>query len=154
MVSTTLKPQNLVQNRNSKTHLTNHCFGIRCGKNLLKVVKPQGNVQIHIHIFQLTLRQENEIAKRTGELITILPGKKEENLMLHMEDNQIMYFRGEDIPCMMVAIKLYKSIDFDAKKKFTEELIKMIKETTNIEPNDIYVSFDEYQTWGKQGILF
>ena len=42
MVSTTLKPQNLVQNRNSKTHLTNHCLGIRCGKKLLKVVEPQG----------------------------------------------------------------------------------------------------------------
>lgn len=103
---------------------------------------------------KLTLRQENEIARRTGELITLLPGKKEENLMLHLEDNQIMYFRGEDIPCMMVDVKLYKSIDFDAKKKFTEELMKMIKETTNIEPNDIYVSFDEYQNWGKQGTLF
>ena len=81
---------------------------------------------------KLTLRQENEIAKRTGELITILPGKKEENLMLHLEDNQIMYFRGDDIPCMMIAVKLYNTIDFDAKKKFTEELVKMIKETTNM----------------------
>ena len=97
---------------------------------------------------------ENDIAKKTGELITILPGKKEENLMLHLEDNQIMYFRGEDIPCMMIAIKLYRSIDFEAKKKFTEELIKMIKDTTNIDPKDIYVSFDEYQNWGKQGTLF
>ena len=103
---------------------------------------------------KLTLRQENDIAKKTGELITILPGKKEENLMLHLEDNQIMYFRGEDIPCMMIAIKLYKSIDFEAKKKFTEELIIMIKDTTNIDPKDIYVSFDEYQNWGKQGTLF
>ena len=42
MVSTTLKPQNLVQNRNSKTRLTNHCLGIRRGKKLLKVVEPQG----------------------------------------------------------------------------------------------------------------
>ena len=42
MVPTTLKPQNLVQNRNSKTHLTNHCLGIRCGKILSKVVEPQG----------------------------------------------------------------------------------------------------------------
>ena len=42
MVPTTLKPQNLVQNKNSKTHLTNHCLGIRCGKKLLKVVEPQG----------------------------------------------------------------------------------------------------------------
>ncbi len=30
---------------------------------------------------KFSLRQENEIVKRTGELITILPGKKEENLM-------------------------------------------------------------------------
>lgn len=52
MVSTTLKPQNLVQNTNSKTHLTHHYLGIRCGKNLLKVVKPQGIIQIHIHIIQ------------------------------------------------------------------------------------------------------
>ena len=96
---------------------------------------------------KLTLRQENEIAKRTGELITILPGKKEENLMLHLEDNQIMYFRGDDIPCMMIAVKLYNTID-------TEELVKMIKETTNIEINDVYVSFDEYPNWGKQGTLF
>lgn len=103
---------------------------------------------------KLTLRQENEIAKRTGELITLLPGKKEENLMLHLEDNQIMYFRGEDIPCMMIDVKLYKKMALEAKKKFTEELMKMIKETTNIEPNDIYVSFDEYEHWGKQGTLF
>ena len=41
MVSTTLKPRNLVQNRNSKTHLTNHCLGIRCGKKLLKIVEPK-----------------------------------------------------------------------------------------------------------------
>ena len=51
MVSTTLKPQNLVQNRNSKTHLTNHCLGIRCGKNLHQVVKATGkNTNPHSHI--------------------------------------------------------------------------------------------------------
>lgn len=102
---------------------------------------------------KLTLKQENEIAKRTGELITILPGKKEENLMIHLEDDQIMYFRGGVVTCMMIAVKLYKTIDFEAKKKFTEELMKMINETTKIEINDIYVSFDEYENWGKQGSL-
>ena len=51
--ATTLKPQNLVQNANSKTHLTNHCFGIRCGKSLHKVVKATGvytNPHSHISI--------------------------------------------------------------------------------------------------------
>ena len=53
LFATTLKPQNLVQNANSKTHLTNHCFGIRCGKSLLKVVKATGvytNPHSHISI--------------------------------------------------------------------------------------------------------
>ena len=57
MVPTTLKPQNLVQNKNSKTHLTNHCLGIRCGKILSKVVEPQGkntNPHSHISILQNT----------------------------------------------------------------------------------------------------
>ena len=102
---------------------------------------------------KFSLRQENEIVKRTGELITILPGKKEENLMLHIEDNQILYFRGTDVPCMMIEVKLYKNIEFEAKKIFTEELVTMINNITAIEAKDIYVSFDEYPNWGKQGTL-
>ena len=56
MKTTTLKPQNLVQNTNSKTHLTNHCLGIRCGKNLLEVVKATGakNTNPHSHIQYFT----------------------------------------------------------------------------------------------------
>ena len=51
LFATTLKPQNLVQNANSKTHLTNHCFGIRCGKSLHKVVNATGlNTNPHSHI--------------------------------------------------------------------------------------------------------
>ena len=49
--TTTLKPQNLVQNTNSKTHLTNHCSGIRRGKTLIKVVKAtRRNTNPHSHI--------------------------------------------------------------------------------------------------------
>lgn len=102
---------------------------------------------------KFSLRQENEITKKTGELISILPNKKEENLMIHIEDNQIMYFRGEAAPCMMIAVKLYKNIEFEAKKRFTEQLIEMINEITQIDKNDVYVSFDEYPIWGKQGTL-
>ena len=52
--TTALKPQNLVQNTNSKTHLTNHCSGIRRGKILSEVVKATGsatNPHSHISIF-------------------------------------------------------------------------------------------------------
>ena len=64
---------------------------------------------------KLTLRQENEIAKRTGELITILPGKKEENLNLYFQrlilDDKLPYTLGGGIGqsriCMFLLKKLH-----------------------------------------------
>ena len=102
---------------------------------------------------KITLNQEKEMVRKFGELITLLPGKKEENLMLRLEDDQVMYFRGKAIPCMMISVKLYKEMDLNAKKIFTETLTKTVYEITNIEVGNIYVSFDEYQNWGKQGTL-
>ena len=39
----------------------------------------------------LTLNQEKALKESAGQLISILPNKKEENLMIHIEDNQVMY---------------------------------------------------------------
>ena len=43
----------------------------------------------------LTLQQEVSLKKVTGELISIFPNKSEEYLMVHIEDNQVMYFKGK-----------------------------------------------------------
>ncbi|WP_333576281.1 phenylpyruvate tautomerase MIF-related protein, partial [Faecalibacillus intestinalis] len=97
---------------------------------------------------KLTLRQENTIKSKSGELISLIPGKTEKALMIHMEDDQIMYFKGEETPCMMIEINLYKSAEFDDKKKLTEAMIQMIHETTKIEADNIYVIFHEFDHWG------
>ena len=97
---------------------------------------------------KLTLRQENTIKSKSGELISLIPGKTEKALMIHMEDDQIMYFKGEETPCMMIEINLYKSAEFNDKKKLTEAMIQMIHETTNIEADNIYVIFHEFDHWG------
>ena len=97
---------------------------------------------------KLTLRQENTIKSKSGELISLIPGKTEKALMIHMEDDQIMYFKGEVTPCMMIEINLYKSAEFDDKKKLTEAMIQMIHETTKIEADNIYVIFHEFDHWG------
>ena len=97
---------------------------------------------------KLTLRQENTIKSKSGELISLIPGKTEKALMIHMEDDQIMYFKGEETPCMMIEINLYKSEEFDDKKKLTEAMIQMIHETTKIEADNIYVIFHEFDHWG------
>lgn len=102
---------------------------------------------------KLTLHQEIQIKEELGKLITIIPNKKEENLMIHMEDNQIMYFKGEDEKCMMVSIALYKESPLESKQLFACELIKMLEAVTTIPASQQYVSFMEYPNWGKQGKL-
>ena len=44
-----------------------------------------------------TLEQRQEIKERLGKAISIIPGKSESWLMLNLEDEQAMYFRGENI---------------------------------------------------------
>lgn len=102
---------------------------------------------------KLTLRQEIEIKTGLGKLISILPGKKEENLMVHIEDNQIMYFQGEDKRCMMTSVSLYKHSPLEAKQEFAKQMTAMLETVTGVERKDQYVSFSEFENWGKQGEL-
>lgn len=51
---------------------------------------------------KLTLRQENTIKSKSGELISLIPGKTEKALMIHMEDDQIMYFKGPSLEVITI----------------------------------------------------
>lgn len=102
---------------------------------------------------KLTLHQEIKIKEELGRLITILPNKKEENLMVHIEDNQIMYFRGEDKKCLMITVALYKQSPLEAKQEFAKETLAMLEEVTGVGISDQYLSFSEFENWGKQGEL-
>ena len=64
----------------------------------------------------LTLQQEVALKKVTGELISIFPNKTEDYLMIHIEDNQVMYFRGKEIECMRIGVELYRQCDTEYKK--------------------------------------
>lgn len=101
----------------------------------------------------LTIETKDTISNKIGQAITILPGKVEASLMLQFATNQTMYFKGERTDIMYINVKLYKSIAFEAKKEFTEAMTTIIEEETQICKSNIYVSFDEYENWGKQGIL-
>ncbi len=97
-------------------------------------------------------QQADKIKAETGSLITILH-KKEEVLMVQIDDDQKMYLGGLETPCMMIQVKVFHEIDFELKKEFTEKLMKMIAAETPIELNHIKLSFDEYEIWGKNGTL-
>lgn len=101
----------------------------------------------------LTLKQEKDLTKITGQLITILPNKKEENLMIHIEDNQLMYFKGKEMDCMKIECQLFHQMELKYKQEFVKQLTKNIEEITKIPVTQQYMTIEEYDNWGKNGEL-
>ncbi|MDE6953844.1 MAG: hypothetical protein K2P09_08545 [Erysipelotrichales bacterium] len=102
----------------------------------------------------LTLQQEVSLKEITGQLISILPNKSEEYLMIHIEDNQVMYFRGKELECMKISVQLYKNADLSYKQTFTKKLIKEVEEITGIPASQIYLTIEEFENWGMDGELY
>ena len=96
-------------------------------------------------------RKREAIKGRMGKAIELIPNKSEDWLMLSFRDNVQMYFRGEDDPCAIVQVKLFGTADEDAYANLTEALTDIIREELDIEPDRIYVAYEEINTWGWNG---
>ena len=55
-----------------------------------------------------TEEQQKELKTRLGQAISIIPGKSESWLMVNLEDDRKMYFRGDDSePIAFVCMNIY-----------------------------------------------
>ena len=99
----------------------------------------------------LTLHQEIALKEFLGQNISILPGKTEENVMIHIEDNQVMYFKGQEIECMKITVEVYKPCDFEKKKEFCEKLMQAVEDITGIPVDQQFLTYLEHENWGKKG---
>ncbi len=101
----------------------------------------------------LTLQQELDLKKMAGQKITLLPGKTENYLMIHIEDNQVMYFRGNEENTMMISCKVYGHPKLSDKQKFVRELIQEAEKITGVPSENIYLTISEEDHWGMNGEL-
>ena len=101
----------------------------------------------------LTLKQEKALKESAGKFISILPHKKEEQLMIHIEDNQVMYFKGKEMDCMKIECQLFHHIEISYKQEFVKAMMNEIEMITKIPVSHQYMTIDEYDNWGKNGEL-
>ena len=101
----------------------------------------------------LTLKQEKALKESAGKFISILPNKKEEQLMIHIEDNQVMYFKGKEMDCMKIECQLFHHIEISYKQEFVKAMMNEIEMITKIPVSHQYMTIDEYDNWGKNGEL-
>ena len=99
--------------------------------------------------------QEAELVKELGRAITLIPGKSESVLMLNLQDNQRMAFRGTAEGKMaMVEVGLLGKAPAKSLNDFTAECCNILNRILGIPGNGVYISYLEYEHWGYDGENF
>ena len=102
-----------------------------------------------------TEEQRDELKKRLGEAIAIIPGKSESWLMVDIQDDQKMYFRGDNSePVAFISVSIYGSEDPDAFEEMTGELTGIYSDIFGISPDHMYVKYMASTDWGWNGSNF
>lgn len=106
-----------------------------------------------------TVKLSNEkceaIKARLGKAIELIPGKSENWLMLSFEGDSVMYFKGKnDRPLAFVEVKLFGKASGNAYDRLTKEITDILGDELNIQPDCIYVKYEEASTWGWNGSNF
>ncbi|MDR1901127.1 MAG: hypothetical protein LBQ88_02425 [Treponema sp.] len=99
---------------------------------------------------KLTAQQKEKVKTELGRLITIIPGKTEQDLIVHIQDGAL-YMGGTEAPSAYIDLRLYIKTDMEAKKRFTRELFAFITGEFGIEADRQYLTISEYDNWGYDG---
>lgn len=73
----------------------------------------------------LTLSQEVELKTTVGKLITVFPGESVDTFMIHIEDNQLIYFKGQEANCMMITLYLKVIMQMNRNNSLSLNLLKL-----------------------------
>ena len=93
----------------------------------------------------------NIIKTELGKAITAIPGKSEMWLMVCVEGEKKLFFRGENVPAAMVEVSVYGNASQSALSDLTARITGILTETLSLSPDCVYVSYTMMDTWGWNG---
>lgn len=109
------------------------------------------NVKANVNISD---EKTENIKSALGNAITAIPGKSESWLMVGIEDNYKLYFKGTDEPAALVEVQLYGNASANSMQALTSNITKIILESLGISADRIYVSYMLTENWGWSGSNF
>lgn len=87
-----------------------------------------------------------------GKAIESFPGKNENWLMVNIEDNKSMWFRGDaSADSAMVDVALLGAVSAEGSSRMTAELCEILHKMLGIAPDRVYVKYTGYEHWGWNG---
>ncbi|MCR5650873.1 MAG: hypothetical protein K6F86_06815 [Lachnospiraceae bacterium] len=104
---------------------------------------------------KVSKEQETELKTRLGQAISLIPGKSESWLMVGIEDEYSLYFRGDDSePMAFIEVRIFGGPNKAAFEKMTAELTKIYGEVLGIAPDHMYIKYSATTDWGWNGSNF
>ncbi|MBQ5317124.1 MAG: hypothetical protein J6I96_06180 [Oscillospiraceae bacterium] len=96
---------------------------------------------------------KEKIKSALGNAISDLPGKSESWLMVSIEAEQDLWFKGDKAPAAMVQVLKY-GVGAQGTDKLTEDITSIINGETAIPADRIYVAYFGTPNWGWNGSNF
>lgn len=102
----------------------------------------------------VSAEKEKELKTALGEAITLL-NKPERYLMVEIEDDRRLYFGGRnDAPIAYFDVALLHSAPRACYEKLTERLCETARDIMGVDPQNVYVKFEETENWGHNSGMF
>ena len=103
----------------------------------------------------ITKEKEKELKERLGRAISIIPGKSESWLMLAIEGDIPMYFKGDDSkPTAFIEVKIFGDASRDIYSQMTKELTTIYGDILGVSPDRMYIRYFGSEDWGWNGNNF
>lgn len=103
----------------------------------------------------ITPEGEQSIKTALGNAISLIREKSESWLMVNLEGDSHLYFRGDGkTPCAIAEVKLYGSASSSEFESLTGRITDILSSELGIEPGRIYVKYEETRYWGYGGHNF
>jgi phenylpyruvate tautomerase PptA (4-oxalocrotonate tautomerase family) len=97
--------------------------------------------------------KQESIKTGIGRLISIIPTKTEGGLLIDFSGDHSFYRAGAPVKSAYIEVRLYRPSDFEAKKKFTEEVFDLLSRELGIEKDLMCLNIIELENWGGGGTL-
>ncbi len=82
-----------------------------------------------------------------GECITLIPGKSLSRTMIHIEDEKMICFAGNDEPCAYIETMVNAGTDHSNNAAYGDAVIERLSDKLSIPKERIYVNVDEKRDW-------
>lgn len=104
---------------------------------------------------KLTETKHNVISKALGKIITEIPGKTEEWLMINLKAEQILYFKGiQTNTAAFVDVNCFGAVERKYKEIITLKICDLLELELLIPKDYIYIVFRDEKDWGWNGRMF